>query len=356
MPFKHLQAVEKDTVSMHFVTSAVSRLSPTERSQALAASGISEELLVSPGARVPSASFAALWLTVARTLDDEFFGLDSRRMKVGSFALLCHAVLHSGNLDRAARHLLRGFAVYLDDVSGDLTLEGSQAIISVKNRIVEPRARRFADETYLVMVHGLMCWLTGKRIPLRQAEFAHSKPAYVQEYAVMFSQHLRFDAEVTAIRFDANILSTPIVQDANRLKVFLRTAPQSVFLKYRNEDSWTARVRRRLRDCLGDNDLPVLEDTAHEFHLTPTTLRRRLECEGNSYQGIKDQLRRDTAILHLCTSSLSIEEIGRLLGFQESSAFRRAFKKWCGVQPGKYRMRQGISITGPTPAPSKSIG
>jgi AraC-like DNA-binding protein len=330
---------------MHFVNAAVSKLTHIERERVLAAAGIPEELLAAPDARVPSASFAALWLAVARTLDDEFFGLDRRRMKVGSFALLCHAVLHSGNLDRAVKHILRGFAVYLDDVGGELAVEGSQAVISVRNRVVDPLARRFADEAFLVMVHGLMCWLTGKRIALEGAEFAHASPAYAQEYAVMFSQHLRFDAEATAIRYDAQLLSAPVVQDVTALKPFLRTAPQSVFLKYRNEDSWTARVRRRLRESFGDDDWPVLEALAHEFHLTPTTLRRRLECEGSSYQGIKDQLRRDTAIFQLCTTSLSIGEIGRLLGFQEPSAFHRAFKKWCGVQPGQYRRRQSNAMS-----------
>jgi hypothetical protein len=39
-------------------------------------------------------------------------------MQVGTFALLCHAVLNSGNLDRALKHMLRGFAVFLDDVKG----------------------------------------------------------------------------------------------------------------------------------------------------------------------------------------------------------------------------------------------
>ena len=72
----------------------------------------------------------------------------------------------------------------------------------------------------------------------------------------------------------------------------------------------------------------------------PTTLRRRLEAEGTSYQGIKDELRRDAAIHHLCHSSLSIADIGSLLGFQEPSAFHRAFKKWSSVQPGEYRTRQ----------------
>src|SRR5438105_6279003 len=191
-------AMEKDTVSMYFVRAAVARLAADARERVLAAAGIPPELLVASHARVPAQSFAALWLAVARELDDEFFGLDARRMKVGSFALLCQAVLHSDNLDRAVKRMLRGFGTFLDDVAGDLRLEDQQAVISVSNRIASPDARRFADETFLVMVHGLMCWLAGQRIPLASAEFAYARPPHAPEYAVMFSQELRFDAEATA--------------------------------------------------------------------------------------------------------------------------------------------------------------
>jgi AraC-like DNA-binding protein len=261
---------------------------------------------------------------------------------VGSFALLCQALLPSQNLDRALKRMLRGFAVFLDDVTAELSLEAQQAVIRIDNRIESPAARRFAEETFLVMVHGLMCWLTGKRIALTRVDFAQPRPAHAQEYTVMYSENLGFDAERTTVRFDARLLRAPIVQNATTLKQFLRTAPQSVFLKYKNRDSWTARLRRRLRSCIGETDWPVLDDIAREFHVAPTTLRRKLEAEGTSYQGIKDELRRDAAIHHLCHSPLSVADIGVLVGFQEPSAFHRAFKKWSGVQPGEYRLRQGM--------------
>jgi len=329
--------MEKDTVSMHFVAAAVARLTNAARQRVLAAAGIPGDLLAAPHARVTAASFAALWLAVAREIDDEFFGLDRRRMKVGSFALLSHAVLNSGSLDRALKHILRGFAVFLDDIAADLRLVDQQAVVAIDNRIVDAAARRFADETFLVMVHGLMCWLAGKRIPLLSASFAHARPTHAAEYAVMFSQNLVFDADVTAICFDARLLGAPVVQTGQALKQFLRTAPQSVFLKYKNEDSWTARLRRRLRDNIGQEEWPGLDDIAREFHMASTTLRRRLGAEGTSYQGIKDELRRDSAIHYLCTSSMSVAAIGGLVGFQEPSAFRRAFKIWSGVQPSEYR-------------------
>ena len=326
---------------MHFVGAAVAALPGEARARVLKASGIPEELLGTSHARVPAASFSALWLAVARELDDEFFGLDRRRMKCGSFALLCHAVLHARDLGSALRRTLRGLAVILDDVAGELRVEGGDASIRIANRVEGPAARRFADETYLVIVHGLMCWLAGRRIPLTLAEFAHPRPPHAQEYIVMYSQQLRFDAPFTAVHFDAAQLAAPVVQDEASLHKFLRRAPQSVFLKYRNEDSWTARVRRRLRGSIGRAAWPRLEDVARELDVAPTTLRRRLEAEGTSYQGIKDELRRDAAVHQLCETDLSIADIASGLGFQETSAFHRAFKRWNGVQPGEYRRRAG---------------
>jgi AraC-like DNA-binding protein len=347
-----LNPPEKDTVSMHFVDAAVAGLSGDVRARVLAAAGIPEELLGASHARVPAAAYSALWLAVAREIDDEFFGLDRRRMKSGSFALLCHAVLHGGNLDRSLRRLLRGFAVLLDDVRAELRVDGADAVIEITNRIEAAEARRFADETFLVLVHGVMCWLAGRRIPLTLAEFAHPRPDHAQEYRVMYSQRLRFDAERTAVHFDAAQLAAPVIQDEASLKKFLRTAPRSVFLKYKNEDSWTARLRRRLRGSIGTSEWPVLEDVARELRVSPTTLRRRLEAEGTSYQGIKDELRRDAAVHHLCGTRLSIADIASALGFQETSAFHRAFKRWSGVQPGEYRRRAELA----PPVPERGPG
>jgi AraC-like DNA-binding protein len=342
----------KHTVSMHFVVAALAGLADDARARVLEASGIPADLVGSSHARVPAEAFSDLWLAVARERDDEFFGLDRRRMKCGSFALLCQAAVHAGTLEKALKRILRGFGTFLDDVRGELTVEGGDAVVRITNRIEPAPARRFADETFLILVHGLMCWLAGRRVPLTLAEFAHPRPPHAQEYIGMYSQRLRFEATRTAVHFDAVHLAAPVVQDEASLGKFLRTAPQSVILKYRNEDSWTARVRRRLRGSIGSPEWPRLEDLAEELRVTPTTLRRRLDAEGTSYQDVKDELRRDAAIHHLCGTRLSIAEIAGTLGFHETSAFHRAFKRWSGVQPGEYRRRAGSGpATAPTPAP-----
>jgi Arabinose-binding domain of AraC transcription regulator, N-term len=175
-------------------------------------------------------------------------------MKVRSFALLCHAVLMPANLDRALKHVLRGFGVFLDDIRAELSLHERDAVISVENLIGEPAARRFADETFLVMVHGLMCWLAGKRVHLLSASFAFPMPKHAHEYTVMYSEHLSFDAPSTAIRFDTRWIGSPVVRGPASVKVFLRTAPQTGFLKYKNESGHSARIRRHLRKFVGQED------------------------------------------------------------------------------------------------------
>lgn len=343
---------DKDTVSNYFVRAALAHLAPEALPGVLRTAGIPAEMMAHRQARVPARAFAALWLAVARQLDDEFFGLDSRRMKVGSFALMCHAVLHCGTLGRALRQCLRSFSVFLDDLHGELAIDGDRAVITLRNRIADPADRRFAEETYLVMVHGLMCWLIGRRIQLTHIAFGHAQPEEAREYRVMYGEALEFGAERTTVRFDAALLEAPVIQTEATLKGFLRSAPQSVFLKYKSTDSWTARVRRRLRRCLGGQaDWPTLDDLAGEFHVAPSTLRRRLEAEGGTYQSAKDDLRRDAAIHHLCHSRLSIAEISTLLGFQEPSAFHRAFKKWTGSQPGEYRTLRAEAVSAPGAGP-----
>lgn len=337
---------EKDTVSVAFVAAALARLDEAARACALAAAGIQAELLRTPQARVTADAFAALWLAAARELDDEFFGLDARRMKSGSFKLLCRSLLPARDLGQGLRRVLEGFRCLLDDVHGELQVRDGEAVVTLHNRVAEPDAHRFAAETFLVLVHGLMCWLAGRRIPLRWARFDYPRPAHAREYAAMYSPESSFDAVETAIAFDAALLAVPVAQDERSLKTFLAAAPRSVFLKYRNEEGTAARVRRRLKPCVESGaEWPRLETVAAELHLSANTLRRRLAAEGASYQGIKDALRRDAAIHLLTGSRLSVEAIAARLGYEDASAFHRAFRKWLNTQPGEYRMRAA-----PTPS------
>jgi AraC-like DNA-binding protein len=331
------------TVSIAFVRGAVQRLDKAARATVLQRAAIAPELLAADAARVPAAAFAALWLAVGEALDDEFFGLDSRRMKVGSFALLCHSLMAQGTVERALRQALRGFALFLDDIGVTLSVDGAHALLAIDNRIDAADARRFADETLLVMVHGLLCWLAGRRVPLSRLDWGHPRPPHADEYRRMFSTRLSFDHGATLACFDARVLRAATAVTPAALQVFLRQAPQSVFLKQVHEGGgrggWAERVRRHLRrDVLQPAAEPLTLDVlARQLALSPATLRRRLDDEGAGWQALKDEVRRDLAINRLADPGLSIEQVAAQLGFNDASSFHRAFRKWTGAAPGAYR-------------------
>lgn len=329
-----MDSQEKDTVSIHFVRAAVRTLKPAARLRVLGSAGINKEWLSSDPARVPVAAFATLWLAVNRELGDEFFGLDRRRMKLGSFALITRSVLHSQDLRQALERILRGFSAVLDDISGELQADGDAAVIVLRNRIRGAEARRYAEETFLVMTHGLLCWLAGAPVVLRRIEFGFARPAHAAEHELMFSSDVVYGAAATRVFLDRKLLSGKVVQNGATVQRFLRDAPLSVLLKTRNTGSWTARLRRHLR---GSERWPTLDQVAADFGIATSTLRRRLQAEGAAFQSVKDDLRRDLAIHHLYETPLSVPEIAARLGFDDPSVFRRAFKKWTRTRPSAYR-------------------
>jgi AraC-like DNA-binding protein len=71
--------------------------------------------------------------------------------------------------------------------------------------------------------------------------------------------------------------------------------------------------------------------------LQPRTLQRRLREGGKSFTDLLEQVRYDTATHHLEETLMSISEIAFLLGYCDTSAFIKAFKKQTGKTPSRYR-------------------
>ncbi len=329
---------EPGTIAICFVASALQslRARDLDADEFLAQVGLSSSLLDVPQARVSAKHYGALWRTIALALDDEFFGQDSRRMKAGSFAMLCHAAVACKTLAQALDRSLRFYALILDDISGSCERDAGEARIILHERVAGANQRVFAHELLLMLLYGVSCWLVGRRIPVLRTEFSYPEPEYSAEYRLMYSADLSFGRPNTLIAFDPGYLDLPVVQNEKSVKEFLRTAPESILIKYKNGSSLAARVRRRLRQCL-PGEVPVFEKLAEDLSMTPATVRRRLHEEGESYQSIKDQLRRDLAIGYLSHSKRSVMEIALELGFSERSAFHRAFRKWTGASPGEFR-------------------
>lgn len=69
---------------------------------------------------------------------------------------------------------------------------------------------------------------------------------------------------------------------------------------------------------------------AQQLCMSASTLRRRLSEEGQTYQGLKDSVRKELAISWLAEPSISFVEIATRLGFADASSFYKAFRRGRG--------------------------
>lgn len=286
---------------------------------------------------VTNVEYGRLWWLIAETINDEFFGLAARPMRPGSFNLLCHAVLHAGTLERALRRALHFLNVVLDDPRGELRIRDGMAHV-VLTDAGHPRPA-FAYRAYWLILMGVVCWLIGRRIPLRTLDFACPAPVHRQDYHKFFGAPVLFDQPVTRLVFSSSYLSLPIIRSDVALDSFLREAPANILIRYRHDNDLSARVRAQL-NALPITDWPSFEELAKGLGMSVPTLRRRLRGEGQSFGTIKDELRFVIAERLLQENRLSVAEVAAELGYSEPSAFYRAFHKWMGQSPGRFRTVQ----------------
>jgi AraC-like DNA-binding protein len=326
----------KGTVSIELVHEAIhaAALRNMDLSRVLEAAKLDRDLLNAPRARVSAEAYSRMWVALADLMDDEFFGLDSHGLRRGSYALMTRAAVSSDNLEHAMRRILRFLHATLDDFQGELVRSADEARVILHDGGV--LRRLFGYGTWFILVHGLACWLVHRRIPLREMQFRCPPPGDDSHYRTRFCDNVKFNGKTTHITFASDLLDLKIAESPETVDNFLRAAPANLLVKYRNDASTSALVRHRLRSQLPDA-WPDLEQLAQELSVSGTTLQRRLQQEGLSYQRVKDDLRRDIAIDLLSSASLTVAEIAARTGFQETSAFHRAFKKWTGVSPGSYR-------------------
>ncbi|MCB1747251.1 MAG: helix-turn-helix domain-containing protein, partial [Gammaproteobacteria bacterium] len=55
------------------------------------------------------------------------------------------------------------------------------------------------------------------------------------------------------------------------------------------------------------------------------------------YQALTDEFLRARAQELLANDELTIKQVAAALGFDNPANFGKAFKRWCGVSPGRYR-------------------
>lgn len=300
---------------------------------------------IGKGNEFSAVRFGQLYQRVMYITQDEYFGmLSGSQLPLGAFRMMCHCIIHCSSLgkaiyragefheicrgtrykplvNRSGRYSRMTFGL-LDHLAG----RPSQVEISSPDRV----------RTTLSMWHHFICWLLGTRLELKAVHFCAPAPEDQDLYRTLFQCDVKFNQAEDALVFPSRYLEYPLVQTETSLKDFLHTAPYQLLVPVDNHQSLTAQVVALFGKDFS-RELPSAEDVASSVNMSVSTLRRRLQEEGTSFQRIKDECRKDAALTYMNSPQLAINDVARLMGFDEPSAFFRSFKKWTGMTPGDYR-------------------
>ena len=164
--------------------------------------------------------------------------------------------------------------------------------------------------------------------------FTHLPPPEVDVYESFFGCPVYFGAAANQIRF-ARAVWDGAPPQANAMSYrFFENQCQRLAAVMDEPLRYAGVLRTRLRAA---TPIPSLPEVVRSLHLTTRTLQRRLDEEGTSFSAVLAEVRRERAMELMARSHLDNSAIAHALGFEDASAFSRAFKSWTGLSPRTYR-------------------
>jgi AraC-like DNA-binding protein len=285
--------------------------------------------------RYPVARWRILLQRAAEHLQDPLLGLHlGQTITPAHFGVMGYVLLACPNLGAALARTLQYQRLLYDVNPMRSSLQGSDLLLEWG--VDQGRPGALVDECAITALLQLTHNASGRRIVATEVCFVNPAPSDSTPYREWFGCPVRFDQAVTSIRFPQALLALPLRQPDIVLLNVLERQADALLAALPPSDDFEQAVRRCIARLIREGE-PELELVANELHVSPRTLHRRLEAGGVNFRELRENIRHRLAQHYLADPRLQLAEIAQLLGYSEQSAFTRAFRRWCGQTPHRYR-------------------
>ena len=245
-----------------------------------------------------------------------------------------HAPTVASALDTASRYLFvhsPGMVMTVLPVSSWLP---GAAEMRFEIRAPGQGGQRQALDICLGDVHHMLEFLAGGEYGLKAVTLPHTPVASLSHYTRFFGVPVHPAQAFGGLHFARETLAINL-QAANAA---LRRIAEAYLATHFGdpEQSVAARVRQALQRTLstaGGSKAAV----ANLLGMHPRTLQRHLAAERVSFEALRDDLRRDTALRYLRETRMPLAQLSGVLGLSEQSALTRACRRWFGRPPSAVR-------------------
>jgi AraC-like DNA-binding protein len=307
-----------------------------------AAAGLDPSLSPDPDRHTPALRYVELWDTVVRQLNDPAFAVRTGMAfqlealeGFGFLAMSCSTLMQAYERTKAYRSLYNvGSSWELEPADCRLMRMRWEAWRLAR----APEVGRRAVNEYEVaeMLASVKTLIGEPRFRATRICFRHPAPADPAALADLFGTAPEFDAEFDGFEVPRELLDHPLALSNPALRAYFEKQCKEAAARFEGDTTVTAKVRREIILRM-NGQLPSMQDVARALGLSVRSLHRALESEGTKFNDVIDDVRREFSERYLARPSLNITEVSYLVGFSDTSAFFKAFKRWTGKKPGEYR-------------------
>ncbi len=251
-----------------------------------------------------------------------------------SLGLVGLLVKYSPDAGTALRSLVHHMHLHVRGATTTFAVDGALASLTYDVHRPRVEATDQVGDGALAAMFNIMRALCGPQWKPIEVRMAHRKPDDVGPYRRFFKAPLRFDAEGNAMVFSADWLVHPLPGADSHVRGLLQR--QIDALEVRHGTDFPEQVRSVLRTALLTGHSRA-DQVAAMFSMHPRTLSRRLDAFGVGLQELVDEGRFEIGRQMLGDSAMDVRQIALLLGYADPSAFTRAFRRWSGTTPGRWR-------------------
>jgi AraC-like DNA-binding protein len=259
---------------------------------------------------------------------------------IGALHVVGHILTSCANMREAVQFFLRYSALVFEGGGFRLVEHGDEGRFIYEHPFEGSRLERFAAEVSLTAVLRMGLQLTGLDKRPDEVRFRHAAPAYLDEYQRVFGCPVRFAQPANEIVFPRRILDLQQLHRDDLLCELLRERADQLLADANATEKLAERIIEgiKLQLHLGDAEPARV---AQRLGMTLRSLQRRLQASSLSLSRLIDEARREVACSALKQPDVAIKDLAHRLGFSEPSAFHRAFKRWTGMTPSRFREVSG---------------
>lgn len=261
--------------------------------------------------------------------------LVGERLRINNHGVVGYAAMNSGTVRQVVELLERFVALRINLVTIRSVERGDQLQIQVEEAFPLGDVQRFLVSATVMALKNILDFITLGNSVTSLVSFAFADEGEQRLAASLCRCPVRYGQSWNGFSLPANILDKPLVTADPMAFEHAEKLCTHELNQLQADTSVSAKVRRLM--LTKQHQFPSLEVTARILHMTPRTLHRRLKEEDSAYQEILDEVRHTLSVEYLRSEKISIEELSFTLGYNDASNFRRAFKRWTGLTPSRYR-------------------